>query len=369
MATVDRKSLVEGAIKGMIGALGDPYSQYMTSDEFKASLQGHRRPVRGDRGHDRDGGPDRRHRVVRNPRRRVPARDRPPADRVAGREGGPAAGRRDRRDRRHPARGPHRRRRAGQGPRARRTRPSRSDRARRQGCRSRSRSGARSSSSPRSSRGTSPTARPPTSSSTASRTERRTTSTRRSRAAVERGQKQILVDLRGNPGGLVTAARDDRQPVPPRRHDLLGGGQPGEPDGDHGQARRRSRPTRRSASRSSSTAARRRRPRSSTGALHDRDRAIVVGSKTFGKGTVQQWTQLEDDSGGFRLTIAKWLTPDKTWVHGVGDHAGRRGRRRAGEARRRPGRRRGRSRPSATTATGSAPAAPAMRPAARDRRA
>ena len=24
----------------MIGALGDPYSQYMTSDEFKASLQG-----------------------------------------------------------------------------------------------------------------------------------------------------------------------------------------------------------------------------------------------------------------------------------------------------------------------------------------
>jgi carboxyl-terminal processing protease len=55
-----------------------------------------------------------------------------------------------------------------------------------------------------------------------------------------------------------------------------------------------------------------------TGALHDRGRAIVVGSQTFGKGTVQQWTQLEDDSGGFRLTIAKWLTPDKTWVHGVG---------------------------------------------------
>ena len=36
---------------------------------------------------------------------------------------------------------------------------------------------------------------------------------------------------------------------------------------------------------------------------------------------MQQWTQLEDDSGGFRLTIAKWLTPDKTWVHGVGHHA------------------------------------------------
>ena len=54
------------------------------------------------------------------------------------------------------------------------------------------------------------------------------------------------------------------------------------------------------------------------GALHDRGRATLVGTQTFGKGTVQQWTQLEDDSGGFRLTIAKWLTPDRTWIHGTG---------------------------------------------------
>ena len=37
---VDRKALVEGAIKGMITALGDPYSMYLTSEEYKASLQG-----------------------------------------------------------------------------------------------------------------------------------------------------------------------------------------------------------------------------------------------------------------------------------------------------------------------------------------
>ena len=54
------------------------------------------------------------------------------------------------------------------------------------------------------------------------------------------------------------------------------------------------------------------------GALQDRGRAKLVGTKTFGKGTVQQWTQLEDDSGGFRLTVAKWLTPDKTWIHQAG---------------------------------------------------
>ena len=36
---MDRKAIIEGAIKGMIGALDDPYSQYLTSDEFKASLR------------------------------------------------------------------------------------------------------------------------------------------------------------------------------------------------------------------------------------------------------------------------------------------------------------------------------------------
>ena len=36
---VDRKTLIEGAIKGMIGSLDDPYSQYLTSEEFKDSLR------------------------------------------------------------------------------------------------------------------------------------------------------------------------------------------------------------------------------------------------------------------------------------------------------------------------------------------
>ena len=54
------------------------------------------------------------------------------------------------------------------------------------------------------------------------------------------------------------------------------------------------------------------------GALHDTGRATLVGAKTFGKGTIQQWIQLPNDNGGFRLSIAKWLTPNKTWIHGVG---------------------------------------------------
>ena len=37
---VDRQALIQGAIKGMIDALGDPYSSYLTSQEYRDSLQG-----------------------------------------------------------------------------------------------------------------------------------------------------------------------------------------------------------------------------------------------------------------------------------------------------------------------------------------
>jgi carboxyl-terminal processing protease len=37
---VDREALIQGAIRGMIDSLGDPYSAYMTSDEYRRSLQG-----------------------------------------------------------------------------------------------------------------------------------------------------------------------------------------------------------------------------------------------------------------------------------------------------------------------------------------
>ncbi len=54
------------------------------------------------------------------------------------------------------------------------------------------------------------------------------------------------------------------------------------------------------------------------GALQDTGRATLVGQTSFGKGTVQQWQELTGEGGAFRLTIAKWLTPDKRWIHDVG---------------------------------------------------
>ena len=53
-------------------------------------------------------------------------------------------------------------------------------------------------------------------------------------------------------------------------------------------------------------------------ALQDSGRATIVGQRSFGKGTVQQWQELAGEGGAFRLTIARWLTPTKRWIHDVG---------------------------------------------------
>ena len=54
------------------------------------------------------------------------------------------------------------------------------------------------------------------------------------------------------------------------------------------------------------------------GALQDRGRAELVGTGTFGKGTVQSWIPLENEQGAVRVTIARWLTPDGENVHETG---------------------------------------------------
>lgn len=53
------------------------------------------------------------------------------------------------------------------------------------------------------------------------------------------------------------------------------------------------------------------------GAIKDRDRGILVGNKTFGKGIVQRIKQLSDGSG-FKLTVSEYFTPNGTSIHGIG---------------------------------------------------
>ena len=136
-------------------------------------------------------------------------------------------------------------------------------------------------------------------------------------ADIEAGRTKLILDLRGNPGGYVTTAQDVaseflKDGVLFWQEDANGTQTPTNATGDGAATD----PgielivliDKGSASASEIVA----------GALQDRDRATLVGEATFGKGTVQQWQTLEGDHGGFRLTVAKWLTPDKRWIHHQG---------------------------------------------------
>jgi len=136
------------------------------------------------------------------------------------------------------------------------------------------------------------------------------------KAHVEQGVTKLIIDLRGNPGGFLTDARRvasvfiESGPVYWQEDaagvqtvaDAIGGGAAADP-----AIRVALLVDRGSASASEIVA----------GALQDRERATLVGETTFGKGTVQEWIGL-DDLGGVRLTVWKWLTPDKRWIHHVG---------------------------------------------------
>lgn len=53
------------------------------------------------------------------------------------------------------------------------------------------------------------------------------------------------------------------------------------------------------------------------GALRDDRHIQLIGEKTFGKGTIQEPQELEGGAG-LHITIAKWLTPNGAWVHEKG---------------------------------------------------
>ena len=53
------------------------------------------------------------------------------------------------------------------------------------------------------------------------------------------------------------------------------------------------------------------------GAWQDNESATIIGTTTFGKGTVQTQSELIN-GGAVRLTIARWITPNRNWIHDLG---------------------------------------------------
>ncbi len=137
------------------------------------------------------------------------------------------------------------------------------------------------------------------------------------KADVAKGEKAFVLDLRGDPGGFVTAARSIASQFiasGPIYWQQDAKGTKLEVDAEPGGAA--TDPSikvvvlidKGSASASEIVA----------GALQDTGRAKLVGQTSYGKGTIQQWHDLSDDNGGFKLTIARWLTPRQRWIHGTG---------------------------------------------------
>jgi carboxyl-terminal processing protease len=130
------------------------------------------------------------------------------------------------------------------------------------------------------------------------------------------GKTKIVLDLRGNPGGYVTAARAIASEFIKSgtiflEEDAAGNQTPTDATGQ-GIATDSSVKVIVLVDKGSASAS-----EIVAGALQDRERATIVGETSYGKGTVQQWIQLQDGAA-LKLTIAKWLTPDKRWIHHVG---------------------------------------------------
>jgi carboxyl-terminal processing protease len=54
------------------------------------------------------------------------------------------------------------------------------------------------------------------------------------------------------------------------------------------------------------------------GAIQDYKRGTLIGEKTYGKGSVQQWSALPNEAGAIRVTIARWLTPNGRQINTIG---------------------------------------------------
>jgi hypothetical protein len=129
------------------------------------------------------------------------------------------------------------------------------------------------------------------------------------------GAQSLVIDLRNNPGGLLNAAADIAGHFVPKGKVVVSTAsrykdRDMEFDSDGGDLW--TKPTVVLINGGSASAS-----EILAGCLQDYSLAVVVGTKSFGKGSVQTILPLSDGAG-LRLTTAKYLTPKGHSLHGVG---------------------------------------------------
>lgn len=123
----------------------------------------------------------------------------------------------------------------------------------------------------------------------------------------KQGAKKILLDLRGNPGGLLSAAVDISSLWLDEGKDILQekrGGIVVESFKAEGSAPLKGMPTVVLINQGSASAS-----EIVAGALKDNNAATLFGEKSYGKGSVQEIQKIPGGGGEIKITIARWYRP------------------------------------------------------------
>ncbi|MCR8645001.1 S41 family peptidase [Paenibacillus sp. N1-5-1-14] len=131
----------------------------------------------------------------------------------------------------------------------------------------------------------------------------------------KKGLKGLIIDVRNNPGGLVTSVTEILNPFVPKDKALLQvESRDGSVETTHSKGPGKSYPVTVLINKGSASAS-----EILAGALQENVGAKLVGETTFGKGTVQMTFGKElGDGSNMKMTVFKWLTPNGNWIHKKG---------------------------------------------------
>lgn len=128
----------------------------------------------------------------------------------------------------------------------------------------------------------------------------------------KQGMKSLIVDVRSNPGGLITAAANILDQILPEGTVVYTEDKYGKREDYASDSKCLKCPIAVLVNENSASAS-----EIFAGAIKDYNYGTLIGTKTFGKGIVQTVFPLEDGDA-VKITTAKYYTPKGNYIHGVG---------------------------------------------------
>lgn len=128
----------------------------------------------------------------------------------------------------------------------------------------------------------------------------------------KQGMKSLIVDVRSNPGGLITAAANILDQILPKGTVVYTEDKYGKREDYTSDSKCLKCPIAILVNENSASAS-----EIFAGAIKDYNYGTLIGTKTFGKGIVQTVFPLEDGDA-VKITTAKYYTPKGNYIHGVG---------------------------------------------------